>query len=167
MRSAERAVARAREVEDLQAGDAFGVAAARIVSVRAHELFDPAPAALDIADIEPVHAMRVATRRLRAVLEIFERAFPQEGLRPVLTDVEQLADALATRRDPDVQIEQFTALRDELGPDEQAGLELLLSRLRDEQAEGNVALAAALAAVQADDLPGRLQALCAQAEART
>lgn len=159
-------MARAREVEDLQAGDAFAIAAARIVSVRADELFEHAGDVLDTDDIERVHAMRVASRRLRAVLEIFERAFPREALAPVLADVEQLADALGARRDPDVQIEQFTALRGELGPDEQAGVELLIARLRAEQAEGNAALSAALADARSADLPGRLQALCAQAEAR-
>src|SRR3954463_7867553 len=108
-------MARARDVEGLQAGDAFAVAAGRIVSVRAHELFDHADRVLDTEDIERVHAMRVASRRLRAVLEIFERAFPADRWRPVLEDVNALADALGARRDPDVQIARFEALRGELG----------------------------------------------------
>jgi CHAD domain-containing protein len=155
-------VARAREVEGLQAGDAFGVAAGRIVSVRAQELFDHAGHALDTGDVEPVHAMRVCTRRLRAVLEIFEPAFPPALFGPVLDDVKALADALGARRDPDVQIAHFTALRAELAPDQQAGVELLLAHLRDEQAEGNTVLAEALEAARAGDLSGRLQALCAR-----
>lgn len=157
-------MARARDVEELQAGDAFAVAARRIVSVRAHELFDHAENVLDTEDIERVHAMRVSTRRLRAVLEIFEGAFPPARLRPVLHDVKALADALGARRDPDVQIESFTALRDELGPEDQAAVDLLLARLRDEQAEGNGVLAAALQTARTSDLPGRLQALCAQVD---
>jgi CHAD domain-containing protein len=158
-------VARAREVDGLQAGDAFAVAAGRIVSVRAHELFDHAENVLDTEDIERVHAMRVSTRRLRAVLEIFERAFPAEDVRPVLADVKTLADALGARRDPDVQIEHFEGLRAELADDEQAGLDLILARLRDEQSAGNRVLAAALEDAQARDLPGRLQALAAGARA--
>jgi CHAD domain-containing protein len=154
-------VARAREVDGLQAGDAFAVAARRIVSVRAQELFDHAADALDTEDIERVHATRVATRRLRAVLEIFAGAFPAAAFRPVHEDVKALADALGARRDPDVQIEQLTALRAELAPGEQAGVELLLAQLRDEQAAGNRVLAAALEQARASDLSGRLQALCA------
>ena len=153
-------MARARDVEGLEAGEAFASAAARIVSVRAHELFDHAANVLDTEDIERVHAMRVATRRLRAVLEIFEPAFPPRAFDPVLEDVKALADALGARRDPDVQIEHFTALRVELGPEERAGADLLLARLRDEQAEGNAVLAEALATAQERDLAGRLQALC-------
>ena len=141
------------------------MAAGRIVAVRAHELFDHADDVLDTEDIERVHAMRVSSRRLRAVLEIFERAFPAGDWRPVLDDVKALADALGARRDPDVQIEHFEALRGELAEDEQAGLELILARLRDEQAAGNAVLAAALEDAQARDLPGRLQALTAEARA--
>jgi CHAD domain-containing protein len=158
-------LARAREVEGLQAGDAFAVAAGRVVDVRAQELFDQAENVLDVGDIERVHAMRVATRRLRAVLEIFERAFPPEAFGPVLADVEALADALGARRDPDVQIERFGALREDLGAAEQPGLELILARLRDEQAQGNAVVAAALETARASDLAGRLQALCAAAVA--
>jgi CHAD domain-containing protein len=154
-------MARACEVDGLQAGDAFAVAARRIVAVRAHELFDQAQDVLDTEDIERVHAMRVATRRLRAVLEIFAAAFPSRAVRPVLADVKTLADALGARRDPDVQIERLTALRAQLTPGEQAGVELLLARLRDEQAAGNRVLAAALENARASDLAGRLQALCA------
>ena len=158
-------MARARDVEGLQAGDAFGVAAGRIVSVRAHELFDHADNVLDTEDSERVHAMRVSSRRLRAVLEIFEPAFPAEQLRPVLEDVKALADALGARRDPDVQIEHFETLRGELATDELAGLELILTGLRAEQAAGNAVLAAALEDARARELPGRLQALAAGAAA--
>ena len=40
------------------------------------ELAEHAEGVLDTGDIERVHDMRVATRRLRAALEIFEPCFP-------------------------------------------------------------------------------------------
>ena len=52
-------------------------AAAKVVAVRAQELVDHADNVLDTTDIERVHDMRVATRRLRAVLEIFAPCFPK------------------------------------------------------------------------------------------
>ncbi len=158
-------MARARDVEGLDAGESFAAAAGRIVAVRAHELFDHSEGVLDTHDIERVHAMRVASRRLRAVLEIFERAFPPADWRPLLDEVKQLADALGARRDPDVQIEAFSAMAAELRPDERPGLELLLSRLRAEQAEGNRVLADALQQARERDLARRLQALAAGARA--
>ncbi len=48
------------------------------VDVRAEEVFEHAEGVLDMTDIERVHDMRVATRRLRAVMEIFEPAFPKQ-----------------------------------------------------------------------------------------
>ena len=53
--------------------------------------------------------MRVATRRLRAVLELYAPCFPARELRPVLRDVRRLADALGARRDPDVQLARVAA----------------------------------------------------------
>ena len=50
---------------------------ARPSRVRAEELFEHADGVLDTDDIERVHDMRVATRRLRAVLEIFAPVLPR------------------------------------------------------------------------------------------
>ena len=47
-----------------------------MIEVRAGEVFEHADGVLDLDEIEPVHDMRVATRRLRAALEVFEPCFP-------------------------------------------------------------------------------------------
>ena len=153
-------MAKARAV-DLDPFAPFGEAAQRIIAVRGGELFEHSAGVLDTGDIERVHDMRVATRRLRAALEVFSDAFPKNELKPVLRDVKALADALGERRDPDVQIEHFSALRDTLPAPDRPGVDLLLDRLRADQARGNEHLAAALAEVRASDLAGRLQALAA------
>ncbi len=80
-------------------------------------------------------------------------------LRPVLTEVKELADALGERRDPDVELlalEQFAA---SVGPDERIGVELFIERTRAEQSDGNATLAAALERADASDLRTRLGAL--------
>ena len=64
---------------------------------------------LDIGDIERVHDMRVATRRLRAALEVFEPCFPKKRLSAALSEVKALADALGERRDRDVTIAALDA----------------------------------------------------------
>jgi CHAD domain-containing protein len=156
-------VAKARDVEGLEPGDRFDVAAGKIIAVRAQELLEHADGVLDTSDIERVHDMRVASRRLRAVLEIFAPAFPASDHRPALADVKLLADALGARRDPDVQIEHFEKLREALPVEDHAGVDVVLERLRDEQAEGNRELAAALARAREDGLAERLQRLAEQA----
>jgi len=151
-------MAKARDVP-LRGSDTLAEAAARVVAVRAQEVFEHSAGVLDTSDIERVHAMRVATRRLRAALEVFGDAFAPGRLKPVLRDVKALADALGERRDPDVQLEHFTRVRAELPADDRPGIDLLLDRLRADQARGNETLALALAEMRASDLEGRLAAL--------
>src|SRR6476646_9679063 len=147
-------MAKAREIPGLHAALSFREAAASTVSVRTQELFDHA---------ERVHDMRVATRRLRAVLEIYEPCFSRKALADVLADVKALADALGERRDPDVhlaQLEEFAAAVKEA---DRPGIEVFAERVRSEQGAGNEALAAALATIEQTDLRGRLAALSAAA----
>jgi CHAD domain-containing protein len=133
------------------------------VEVRAEEVFDHAAGVLDTSDIERVHAMRVATRRLRAVMEIFAPAFPKKQHRALLKEVKALADALGERRDRDVAIDAMTRIGVALTADDRRGIDHLVAELRDEQGGANAALAGALQAIEADDLRGRLRALAAAA----
>jgi CHAD domain-containing protein len=130
---------------------AFSEAAARTVAVRAEELWRHSENVLDVEDIERVHDMRVATRRLRAVLEIFAPCFPAKPHAKALKEVKALADALGERRDPDVQL----ALLAELGFEDDP----FALTLRARQVEGNAALAAALRHAEERDLRGMLERL--------
>ena len=69
-------MAKAKAIPDLTSDVPYAEAAAKIVTVRGEELAEHAQGVLDTGDIERVHDMRVATRRLRAALEIFEPCFP-------------------------------------------------------------------------------------------
>jgi CHAD domain-containing protein len=138
----------------------FAVAAARIVRQRADELFSHADGVLDTSDIERVHDMRVASRRLRAVLEIFAPCFPQGDFKTALRDVKALADALGERRDPDVHIEAMEAFERDVLATNRPGIDALVERLRARQALGNEILAAALVEIDESDLHARLHSLC-------
>ncbi len=154
-------MAKAREVPGLHAELPYRAAAAATVRVRAEELLAAGEDVLDTEDIERVHDMRVATRRLRAVLEIYAPCFDGEAYRPVLRDVKALADALGARRDPDVQLAALTALAAAMPRSELAGIDLLADEVRAEQAAGNELLAVALAEAERSDLHGRLLGLVA------
>lgn len=158
-------MAKARAIPDLRGTDAFRAAAAKAVAVRADELWEHADGVLDTADIERVHDMRVATRRLRAVLEIFAPCFPKKAHRAALEEVKTLADALGERRDPDVQIEHLEAYHEAVPAPDRPGIDVLLARLRGRQATANADLAAALAEMERADLRGRLTALVEEATA--
>lgn len=158
-------MARARPIEGLHAGMAFAEAAALTVAVRADELFAYADGVLDTEDIKPVHDMRVASRRLRAALEIYAACFPEAELKAVLKEVKALADALGARRDPDVQLEDIAAFAAAMDPADGPGIDLFAARLRAQQAEGNAILARGLERAGASDLKGRLAALVEAARA--
>jgi CHAD domain-containing protein len=156
-------VAKAADI-DVTPEEPYALAGARIVRGRAKELFAQSDGVLDTSDIERVHDMRVATRRLRAVLEIFAPCFPAAEHQSVLRDVKALADALGERRDPDVHIEAMEGFAARVTAEQRAGVERLVQRLRERQAAGNLRLAAALEQTADSDLHVRLLALAVAAE---
>ena len=147
----------------LTADMTFAEAAALTVGLRAEEVWRHAENVLDVTDIERVHDMRVATRRLRAAMEIFAPCFPGKPHRALLKEVKALADALGERRDRDVAIDAMTRIGAALTADDRRGIEHLVSELRDEQGGANAGLAEMLQAIEANDLRGRLRALAAAA----
>ena len=134
-------MAKARPIPGLSADDPYTRAATKVVGVRVGELVDHASGVLDVADIERVHDMRVATRRLRAALEIFGPCFPRRELKAALRQVKQLADALGERRDRDVSIAGLLAIRASMAAPDRPGVDTLIASLRAEQAAANAALA--------------------------
>ncbi len=157
-------MARAKAIDDLNAERSYGEAAAKVIAIRSEELTEQARGVLDTGDIERVHDMRVASRRLRAVLEIFEPVFPTGDFKTVLRDVKALADALGERRDPDVHIEAMEQLEAAVQATNRPGIEALVQRQRARQAAGNAALAAALEQIREVDLYARLLSLADGAE---
>ena len=134
-------MAKPKAIPDLSADDSYAEAAAKIITTRSGELSDHARGVLDTGDIERVHDMRVATRRLRAALEVFEPCFPREPYAQALREVRQLADGLGERRDRDVAIAAMHDFSDQMAAPDRRGISSLIDRLRDEQAEANLALA--------------------------
>ena len=80
-------------------------------------------------DIEAVHKMRVASRRLRATLDAFESCADQKSFKKINTHVKKLADALGTVRDTDVMISSLSSSMQEMASEEQAGVQWLIDRL--------------------------------------
>ena len=156
-------MAKARDIPGLHPSMPFAEAAAVTVAVRAAELFEHAEGVLDTSDIERVHDMRVASRRLRAVLEIYAPCFPNAQFKPLLKEVKALADALGARRDPDVLLDRLAALEGVLPKADAPGIEAFAAPVHAEQERGNATLAQALEHAESTDLGGRLELLAASA----
>lgn len=157
-------MARARPVSDLQPDEPFATAAAKIVTVRAAELLEHSHNVLDLEDIERVHAMRVATRRLRAVLEVFAPCFPKKRRKAVMSEVKELTDCLGERRDRDVQIMKLREFVAGLDPADRGGVESLIEKIDGERPAANLALAPLITQEQLAGLSSRIAELVAAAE---
>lgn len=156
---------RAREVPGFDCEEPFAAAAARVVAVRAEEVFEHSEGVLDLDEIEHVHDMRVATRRLRAALEIFAPCFPAKRHRKALKKVKALADALGERRDRDVSIESLTRFSEQVDERDLAALGALIERLRVEQRQANDELAPYVTSKRLKKLRCRLRRLVEAVEA--
>jgi CHAD domain-containing protein len=158
-------MAKAKPIPDLTADDAYAEAAAKVVSVRGAELAAHAQGVLDTGDIERVHDMRVATRRLRATLEIFEPCFPAKAYGQALTEVKRLADALGERRDRDVAIAALHNFNDQMAAPDRRGVASLIEQLRGEQQQANEDLAPLVAEDNLRSLRENVDELVRSAEA--
>src|SRR4051795_4806749 len=134
-------MAKAQPIPDLSAEQPYAEAGARVVAVRGAELAEQAQGVLDTGDIERVHDMRVATRRLRAALEIFEPCFPAKPYAQALGEVKRLVDALGERRDRDVAIATLHNFNDQMSAPDRRGIGSLIEQLRAEQEKANDDLA--------------------------
>lgn len=157
-------MAKAREVPDLRCEQRFGSVAGRAINIRAEELLEHSEGVLDTGAIERVHAMRVASRRLRATMEIFEPCFPRKPFRKVLREVRAIADALGERRDRDVSIAALEAFSASLTAADGPGVQVFVDRLRDEQQLANEHLVGYVDGGKLSRLRGRIEELAEAAD---
>lgn len=91
-------------------------------------------------DIEALHDMRVASRRLRAALSVFAAAFPPKLFAVTEKEVAKTTDALGAVRDSDVQIAFMQAAIDAAPESEKVGLSAFASHLQSERDQQRVLL---------------------------
>lgn len=147
-------MAKAKEITGLDcAADALEWAAT-VLRVRFEEVIELRGAALEFSDIEGVHAMRVATRRLRSALRDFLPLLKKRPLRRARKNLKEIADALGAVRDQDVAILALEHLQaagefDQIDEQIKEGIEKLLDERRTarETAQANL-----IRALDADDL---------------
>ena len=91
-------------------------------------------------DIEELHDMRVATRRMRAALEIFDPYFKTSAMAPFRKGLRRTGRALGPVRDLDVLKEKARAYLATLTPEQPGGLDPLLAAWRDQRAAAREAM---------------------------
>ncbi len=159
-------MARPRRIDGVSPEAPFASVAAKVVAVRAREVVAHRDGVLGAEGVEALHDMRVATRRLRAALELFECCFPRQAFAQALDEVKRLADALGERRDLDVQIEWLEGYAQASSSEERSALDAFVDQLRAEQSDADSRLAIVLGEVEVGDLEGMLDRLAARASKR-
>jgi len=99
---------KARHVKGLDPAGSFHANAARIVRTRLAELYAFDPAIRDPANITELHDMRIASKRLRYVLEIVGFAFGEQGAR-LEAETKWLQEVLGEIHDCDVLVPEVDA----------------------------------------------------------
>lgn len=124
-------MAKPKEIPGLDCRAAAAEGARRVLLARFEEMCEYRAAALEGDDIEGVHDMRVASRRLRSALRDFSPLLRRgKRLEAARAAVRRLADALGAVRDEDVAIHALEKLLGQAPPEAQAGLEEYVAERR-------------------------------------
>ena len=126
------------------ADERFRTIAALVLEQRVDQISNLSKGLLDVTDTEPAELMWLATRRMRAALELFRPCFSKSGYRGGREEVRVLVDSVGRRRDIDTAIDTVEEVAAEMGDLEGEGLRRLADRLRRNQADANRALAQAI-----------------------
>lgn len=120
-------MARAEPIHGLDPEAPLAVNAALIIGTRLHEMLAFAPCLLDAEAVYELHQMRIAAKRLRYTMELFQQIYapnPDFAARfsAALETVKALQDHLGFLHDADVLVPQLTAhlthlLKDSFGTD--------------------------------------------------
>jgi CHAD domain-containing protein len=104
---------KARRVKGLDPDGPLADNAARIVVVRLAELRSFVPKALDPAEVDALHDMRIAAKRLRYVLELVHPCFGPYA-KTAIKHLKALQDVLGDIHDADVHLPEVAGMLDAL-----------------------------------------------------
>ncbi|GAC1386926.1 MAG: hypothetical protein NVSMB33_16490 [Ktedonobacteraceae bacterium] len=111
------------------AAETFVQSGQRMLQERVKKLLDWQDEVLQHDDVEAVHKMRVASRRLRATLDAFESSCKARPFKQAYRSVKEMADILGAARDTDVMLQNLHASYAKVASEEQAGVQWLIDRL--------------------------------------
>ncbi len=117
----------------LDPGQTYRSAMRDLIAHRWGELWRAVPVALAGEDIEGVHDVRVASRRLRAAMDVAVDCFPSSWYRPLHAAAREITGALGEVRDRDVLLEFFAGEHLKAPREEWPGLDRLINRVERER----------------------------------
>ncbi len=122
--------------------EAFEHSGKRILKDRVDKFLDEGDKVLhnESDDIEPVHKLRVASRRLRAALDAYQSCCEPKLFKKVYKRVKEVADKAGGVRDTDVMLQGLHEQLEKRPDDEVGGIQWLIDHLKLYREEEQVAL---------------------------
>jgi hypothetical protein len=105
-------MAKASKVKGLKTKAPARENAAKIIAVRLDDMYKYAPYVEDPENIDEIHDLRIAAKRLRYTLEMFRFAYPSE-LKTLISEVKKIQSTIGDMRDADIMVETVLNLLDE------------------------------------------------------
>jgi CHAD domain-containing protein len=128
-------LAKARKIPYLNPNQPLNNCLQKILRTRFDEMISFEQGTIEGTDIEALHDMRVASRRVQAVLKIFRGAFPKKKFKTEYAEIRGLIRALGEVRDYDVFIEKLEKLNMSHPAEDKRALDLLIIRKKAERKE--------------------------------
>jgi len=116
------------DIAEMQ-NEPFARSGRRMLLERVRKMIEWREDVLKHDDIEAVHRMRVASRRLRAALDAYQPICEPKPFKKAYRRVKELADILGRARDTDVMIENLRAQQGQMSHEKQKGAKWLIERL--------------------------------------
>jgi exopolyphosphatase/pppGpp-phosphohydrolase len=117
-------------VQPSQRGETFAEAGREELPKRVKKFVDWHGKVLKHEDVEDVHKMRVASRRLRATMDAYEVICKPKAFKKAYSKVKDAADLLGRVRDADVMIQHIQEQGEQTPTQELGGMQWLVERLQ-------------------------------------
>ncbi len=150
-------MARKRRKRPDESANTFAAEMRLLIGERWGVLWATMPAALAGEDIEGVHDVRVASRRLRAAMDVAVECFPAGWYKPLHRSAKEITRALGEVRDRDVLAAALAAERDAAPVAERPGIQRLIDRVEAERTTARAAMEAFILGVVGGSLPGETE----------
>ena len=133
-------------------GEPFAQSGRRLLQERTQTMLEWPQEVLKHEDVEAVHKMRVAIRRLRATLDAYQSICDPKSFKKIYRQVTQIADALGAARDTDVMLINLNAQLEQVKSEDKAGVEWIIERLQTFREQKQLELETFLQDLDEDDL---------------
>lgn len=128
-------MAKAKKIHGLDPDKPLAECLKVILPVRFGEMTEHEQGTLEGSDIEALHDMRVASRRVQAVFKMFRQVFPKKKFKAEYNELRMLIRSLGEVRDYDVFIDKLQKLKRDVADKDTRAFDLLIIRKKAEREE--------------------------------